>query len=402
MTWEELAPALGAVVVFRNVVQQPPMAALRNFLMLSAQSSVAERAELYGAFVSALFERSCSLSTYLKTALAEDENPYVVALANGKTPPPVLEECAQHELELFSSLTHLDPAELAQRVRYEGWLPRFENTPMDLRSEYAARDVQRCGYGIFANNIMFRLEDGRIVPVRGADPISIDELTGYEFERRQVIDNTRALLAGRPAANILLCGSAGTGKSSTVKATVNLLASEGLRLVELRKEQLLQLPTVLSQLAHNPLKFIIFIDDLSFQQNDDSFGTLKAILEGSTAARGANTVLYATSNRRHLVRETFSDRDGDEVHRDDTMQELLSLSDRFGLTVHFYRPDKALYLRIVHELAREKGVTMAEDELEQRAETYALRRGGRSPRTAAQFTDSLLAGEERERTHADT
>jgi predicted AAA+ superfamily ATPase len=188
----------------------------------------------------------------------------------------------------------------------------------------------------------------------------------------------------------LLCGDAGTGKSSTVKALVNDFYDKGLRLIELRKDQLAFLPYVMGKVSQNPLKFIIFIDDLSFNQNDDNFSMLKAALEGSASARADNAVIYATSNRRHIIKESFGDRDGDDVHRNDTLQETLSLSERFGLTVLFQKPDKKLYLSIVKELAKRKGVSMDEKELEVQAEAFALKKGNRSARAAEQFIESLL------------
>ena len=202
-----------------------------------------------------------------------------------------------------------------------------------------------------------------------------------------------ALLDGLPAANVLLCGDAGTGKSSTVKAIVNGLWQKGLRLIELRKKQLPLLPRVMEQIAHNPLKFIIFIDDLSFAQQDDGFGALKAMLEGSAAAKTPNAVIYATSNRRHIVRESFSARQGDDVHRNDTIEEMISLSARFGLSVLFVKPDKALYLHIVSQLAKANGLHCDENTLTTGAEAFALGRGGRSARAAKQYVDSLLRQE---------
>jgi predicted AAA+ superfamily ATPase len=205
-----------------------------------------------------------------------------------------------------------------------------------------------------------------------------------------VFANTRAFVDGRPAANVLLCGDAGTGKSSTVKAVANAFFNEGIRLIELRKDQLSHLPLVMGKISGNPLKFIIFIDDLSFNKSDDNFSMLKAALEGSASAKAENAVIYATSNRRHIIKESFSDRDGDDVHRNDTLQESLSLSERFGLTVLFSKPDKKLYLRIVKELAKKHEISISEQELEVQAEAFALRKGNRSARCAEQFIDSLL------------
>lgn len=163
-------------------------------------------------------------------------------------------------------------------------------------------------------------------------------MVGYERERKIVVENTRALLKGNYASNVLLAGDAGTGKSATVKAIANAFQKDGLRLIELNKDQLRYIPQLMDHLCQNPLKFILFIDDLTFSEDDPNFGTLKAMLEGSAAARMKNTVIYATSNRRHLVKETFDD--GSDKHQNDTVQERISLSERFGITVTYSRPQK--------------------------------------------------------------
>ena len=238
-----------------------------------------------------------------------------------------------------------------------------------------------------------RSPDGKLLPVLSPDTVELSSLIGYEAERKQVVDNTVALLEGKPAANVLLCGDAGTGKSSTVKAVANRFRPDGVRLIELRKDQLALLPEVMGEIAENPLKFIIFVDDLSFACDDDGFGALKAALEGSASAKASNAVIYATSNRRHLVKETFSSRQGDDVHRNDTMEELMSLSERFGLTVLFSKPKKELYMQIVTALVKENGIEMDPKELELKAEAFALAKGGRSARVAGQFADSLLTQE---------
>ena len=190
----------------------------------------------------------------------------------------------------------------------------------------------------------------------------------------------------------MLYGDAGTGKSSSVKAIANEFAADGLRLVEVKKNQLYQIPALLDSLAQNPLKFILFIDDLSFSANDDNFAALKAILEGSVGGRNQNVVVYATSNRRHLIKETLSDRSGDDIHEADTRQELMSLSARFGLTVTFQRPDKVRFEEILLDLAKQYGVQMPSDQLFIKGEAFAIRAGGRSPRVARQFIELLSAG----------
>ena len=161
--------------------------------------------------------------------------------------------------------------------------------------------------------------------------------------------------------------------------------------MEVRKDQLRAIPKILDELSGNPLKFVLFIDDLSFLKDDDNFNALKAVLEGSVTAKSTNVVIYATSNRRHLIKESFSDREGDEVHRNDTLQEFVSLSERFGIHVSFSKPDKKTFLHIVHHLAKESGIDMEKEELELLAERFALERGGRSARLARQFIDGLLS-----------
>ena len=191
---------------------------------------------------------------------------------------------------------------------------------------------------------------------------------------------------------MLLYGDAGTGKSSTIKAVANAYADQGLRLLEVKKNQIEKIPAISDDLASLPLKFILFIDDLSFAGGDDNFSALKAILEGSVSSGGDNTAIFATSNRRHLIRESMQDRTGDDLHVNDTLQETSSLAARFGLTIVFQRPDREGYLAIVDELAKRYGLDMAPEELHQKAETHALRHNGRTPRLAKQFVELLKSG----------
>lgn len=228
-------------------------------------------------------------------------------------------------------------------------------------------------------------------PVMHPDPQQLSQLSGYERETGIVLRNTEALLSGGTPSNLLLYGDAGTGKSSTIKAVANAYPQKGLRLIEIKKEHLHLLPKLMELLAENPLKFIVFIDDLTFSGNDAQFSALKGILEGSVAARAKNTVIYATSNRRHLVKENADDRSGNDLHLNDTLQEVMSLSARFGMTITYQKPDKASYLSIVQHLAQEYGLQMPQDELFQKAETFAIRQNGRSPRTAKHFVETQLA-----------
>lgn len=247
------------------------------------------------------------------------------------------------------------------------------------------------GYGMYAKNIAFTWRDEEITPVNSIDAIRLIDLKNYELQRNKVIDNTESFIAGHPANNVLLYGDRGTGKSSTVHAILNEYWQQGLRMIEIPKSAVADLSLIREQIADSPMKFIIYIDDLSFDSNDTSFSELKAALEGSLSGKQPNTIIYATSNRRHLIKENFSDREND-VNRGDTMQEQLSLSDRFGLTITFLNPDKKEYLDIVEKLATDRhfadhGVDM--DKLLFKADQWATRRGGRSPRGAKQFIDHV-------------
>lgn len=394
MNIRELSARLHGLVVFRGILQDPVLdkfrAALDALETGAATDALAD-------FESALFARTCNWTEYLLEAVLEDENLCIrrrMPLPDG-TP---LASCLDDELAFFSRLSQVTLQQLLEQAGAAGeegrFLPPWEVAPADFADAYRKRvaEAGRRGYGMFAKYRAFTVSGGALVPVRYPDNQTLDQLPGYEREREKVLANTRALLSGGPAANVLLYGDAGTGKSSTVKAIANAFAPEGLRLVEVKKNQLYQIPELMDTLARNPLKFILFIDDLSFTANDDNFAALKAILEGSVCGNPQNIVVYATSNRRHLVKESFSDRDGDELYAADTRQELMSLSARFGLTVTFLRPEKERFRDIVLALAAQYGIQAPEDTLMIQAEAFALRAGGRSPRVAKQFLQLYQSG----------
>jgi len=247
---------------------------------------------------------------------------------------------------------------------------------------------------------------GSFIGVESPDPVRFSDLVSYELEREEVIRNTLHFLDGRPANNILLYGDRGTGKSSTVKALANEFHARGLRIIEVPKSLLSDFPVIIRRLAGRSLKFILFVDDLSFEDNDENYTALKAMLEGGLETKPDNVLIYATSNRKHLVRERFSDRAGlasgstdDEVRAADTIQEKLSLSDRFGMTVVFSSPDKKTYLEIVEGIVKNRGLEVDREYLHREAMKWELQYNGRSPRTARQFVDWLeaeISGGERE------
>ena len=402
MKLREWNARLHGLVVFRSLLDDPVVAKLLDLTdrMEAGAPGYGPVCDAVAQFEAALFEHTTNWGSYLSAAVLEAETVCVRQAASG-TLAPALQTALDSELAFLQALCGLTLDELLAAVgsatgqaQELAFLPRWETSGIDLPAAYAQRmsEVGKKGYGMFAKHHVFTVENGQLVPVKYPDPQRLSELPGYEKEREKVIANTKALLAGMPANNVLLYGDAGTGKSSAVKAIANEFAPEGLRLVEVKKNQLYQIPDLMDKLAANPLKFILFIDDLSFTANDDNFAALKAILEGSVGGRAKNIAVYATSNRRHLIKETLTDRTGDDIHEADTRQELMSLSARFGLTVTFQRPEKARFETILAELAKQHGIDMPMDQLLVKAEAFAIRAGGRSPRVAKQFIEQCEAG----------
>ena len=375
--------------LFSNVTKKPIFS---YFEKIVDSDSNEERVKAYAGFVGEIYGSRLSLSELVKKYVFEDENVYIKSAAHDLTVSESVKYSLESELSAFSEFASLTAADFASVIEGVELAP-FDSERTDIIPEYRERvkNVGRHGYGIFSSHPMFRLTDsGVIEPILSADKTTVDKFVGYKEEREAVLKNTEAFVEGRPAANTLLCGDAGTGKSSTVKAIANLFFDRGIRLIELRKDQLRLLPEVMGKVSENPLKFIIFIDDLAFNKSDDNFSMLKAALEGSASAKADNAVIYATSNRRHIIKESFADREGsDDVHRNDTMQETLSLSERFGLVVLFSKPNK-LYLEIVHTLAKRFEIEMPVERLDVLAEAFALKKGNRSARCAEQFIESLL------------
>ena len=239
-------------------------------------------------------------------------------------------------------------------------------------------------------------EEGvRIVPITKIAHVQLDELVGYETAKKKLIDNTEAFVKGRRANNCLLFGDAGTGKSSSIKAILNKYYDQGLRMIEVYKHQFQDLNDVIAQIKNRNYKFIIYMDDLSFEEFEIEYKYLKAVIEGGLEKKPDNVLIYATSNRRHLIRETFRDKEerDEELHTNDTVQEKLSLVARFGVTIYFGKPAKKEFQEIVRQLAKRNGIEMDEEKLLLEANRWELSHGGMSGRTAQQFIDYLLGME---------
>lgn len=257
------------------------------------------------------------------------------------------------------------------------------------------------GVGMFGLNKAFRVIGGdkgvTFTPINNMDKVMLDDLIGYEIQKKKLVENTEAFVQGRKANNALLFGDSGTGKSTSIKAIVNEYYDQGLRMIEIYKHQFKDLSNVIASIKNRNYKFIIYMDDLSFEEFEIEYKFLKAVIEGGVETKPDNILIYATSNRRHLIKETWNDRDDMEssngLHRSDTMEEKLSLVNRFGCQICYSKPTQQEYFQIVIELARRSGVTMSDDELKLEANKWELSHGGISGRTAQQFVNYCLGME---------
>lgn len=356
--------------------------------------------------------RHKSLKHYISKLILQDDNAFTKAAAGGNASdlPEAVLNGVKGDLEKLEAIAGVRAEDIYNSVEDKDLrevlktLPEWETGSADapLESDWKNQiDTlinyhKLNGYGMFSKYNAFAWRNHSLYPLAGTDPILLSDLKNYELQRRQVIDNTESFVNGYPANNVLLYGDRGTGKSSTVHAVLNEYAPQGLRMIEISKSDIPDLTLIREQLAESPMKFIIFIDDLCFDSHDDSFGELKAALEGSLSGRKHNTIIYATSNRRHLIKESFSDREND-INRNDIMQEQLSLSDRFGLSITFINPNKKDYLDIVEKIAQDRGLNVNLDRLFLVAEQWASKKGGRSPRCARQFIDFVESAEKRGR-----
>lgn len=369
----------------------------------------------YGQLFKSLSATHKSWQDYLVQKILESDNPFTLQVQHHPLDqlPAELLEAVQYDLTVLQQLWQWHVEDLPQAIGQLGGpvLPALPSTTQTHDSQTVAflkeydhwADAlpalaeyhRQVGCGLMAQYRAFSWHEGQLQGHPYPDEIAMDALVGYEDQRDQLLNNTEALLRGYPALNILLYGSRGAGKSAMIKALLPLYGDRGLRLIEVRKSALIELPQILESLQNCPQKFIIFVDDLSFEEDEESYKALKVVLEGHIAARPHNVIVYATSNRRHLIREFFDDRpspsDGDEIHAWDTVQEKLSLSDRFGLTLTFTPANQETYLKMVRHLAGKANLVLDEADLKFRALQWATRHNGRSGRTARQFIDFLQA-----------
>lgn len=352
--------------------------------------------------------------TYFFDLLLLDENPFSLECERSDEVDPQLCRMAGHDLQNLRGLFSLNWLEICKSsfVRLDCSYPYFAGlTPVDYARQEAKNQIismaaqpdtmamlealksyyRRFGCGQLGRFNAFRWDNG-LQPIAHPDPITMDMIIGYDYQKKVLQENTRAFVAGRPANNILLYGAKGTGKSSSIKALLHSFAEQGLRMVEVTRHQLRDINRITAQLRQRNYRFIVFIDDLSFEDFEVDYKHIKASLEGSLEARAQNVLFYVTSNRRHLVRENWSDRQlgEEEVFPGDSQQEKLSFADRFGISLAYLSPNQELYLQMVQEMAAQEGILMEPEELRNKAIQWELSHHGRSGRSARQFVDDLL------------
>ncbi len=398
------AASADSLTVYRNILSDETVSRFLRLLNAAQGGDAAFFSSAYGAFYKSLSDRCDTLdfAEHLRRLVFFDDNTFSRAASRGLTGQSydLLKTAAIFDLKALGSIAAVDSSRVKSGELWRGnalqelieRLPDFSCSSGFFQQDavLAVSELETFyhekGYGVFAEYGAFRWQ-GSLTGVPHPDPVRLTSLKEYEYERSQVAANTLDFVESRGGGNLLLYGDRGTGKSSTIKALANEYRDQKLRIVELTKEYIHDLPVVLEQLRDVPMRFILFLDDLSFSAEDAAFSALKSVLEGGVTARPENCLVYATSNRRHLIRESFSERNQDDVHGGETLQEKLSLYDRFDRTVNFFAPDQARYLAIVIAIAKERGLHAEKGELERGAIQWAINAGGRSPRTGKQFVD---------------
>jgi predicted AAA+ superfamily ATPase len=395
-----LHTALCCISVYQPVTSLPPMAHLSSLLSLLEETAPSPQA-VYQAYTGIFYSLSKdgydTLGAWLFDRLRFSDSPYGEAAGKGLE-TPALRAAAEREIDTLARAARLSCQGLKEkmaRLLPAPWagavslLPEWPcGVPFDFQSLTAFYRVN--GSGIFASCRAFVWENQQLTPVPNPDMPQEEELVGYQMQRDQVVENTHALLAGHFVNNVLLYGESGTGKSATVKSLLSVPGFENLRLIEVQKEQLDTLPRLMRYLNGKKQKFILFLDDLTFETGDTTPSVLKTILEGGLEPRPVNTAIYATSNRRHLIREFFSERDkGDELDPEETIQEKTSLTERFGLRIPYLGLNQADFLALVERLAAKERLSITPPVLQKKALQWEMHHPGRTPRAARQFIASL-------------
>ncbi|MCE5219727.1 MAG: ATP-binding protein [Clostridium sp.] len=421
---------INSLCIFTNIKEDNVLKKYKSLLkyLNKEEISIEKGISLYNDFVYEILNKDneVSLKKYIIDMIFLDNNSFTSMIDRGDLSNKHIIKQVKYELKALEYIASITSEELKETIIHKGYAKDFEveviNSLIDFEVDsyedydsYKAIDklklnilscdnwgnsleniiefYKQYGTGIFGEYRAFVWEheedNAYLRGIDTPDPVKLKDLVGYEDQKETIIDNTKQFLNGYPANNLLLYGSRGTGKSSTVKAIINEYYTEGLRLIEVDKDKLVDFTKIIRILKNKNLKFIIFVDDLVFEEGEASYSALKTILEGGVENSSSNMLIYATTNRRHLVKETFSERSGDDVHASDAIEEKLSLSDRFGITVSFYSPDQKEYLKIIDGITESKGLEVDTQYLHAEALKWVRWHNARSPRTAKQFINWL-------------
>lgn len=424
--------SIASLLLYQDIMAQEPcetyerlLQCIANYVADGNENSSLRLSYLfaYSRWFRAIASTGYSWRDYIISQILTSDNPFSQTAQTQEFDqlPTALLAATKHDLKILEEMSLWGGDKLVDFIEALGdrpvaWhlptgdLSKFSSTKRSLILKFQATDdwtkllpdladyYQHTGTGIFTDYEAFRWRKGHLEGIAYPDMVQLADLVGYESQRQALYKNTEAFLAGYHALHVLLYGSRGTGKSSMVKSLMYAYSDRGLRLVEVAKDDLKDLPIIAEVLRNVPQKFILFVDDLSFEEEGEDYKALKVVLEGNLSAQPNNLLVYATSNRRHLLREYFSDRPSlktlstnEEVNPWDTVQEKLSLSDRFGLTLTFLNADQDIYLKIVHHLAKRAAIELPLEDLNFRALQWATRNNGQSGRTAHQFIDFLQA-----------
>lgn len=399
---------INSLTIYKKIGQDKIVSMVKNILI--QEDNLPYMAELVSFLINEAEKKGFSgnlFKNYICNSLYSDENIFTLYCENNaEVKNTSIYKMAKADIEIISELANLDLRLLPDAkfmmtaieevmnyvcVKGEKEYTKYDNLNIDNIIEFH----KRAGCGDVSVYKVFKYDDSKKVlkGVSHPDPITFDRLIGYEAQTKVLVDNTEAFLKGYNANNILLVGARGTGKSSSVKALVNKYFDQGLRLVEITKEQIAVLPDILKLLRPRGRRFIVYIDDLSFDENEIQYKYMKSLLEGGSEGKPDNVVFYATSNRRHLIQEKWSDRASGsqdaEIHTTDTLNEKLSLADRFGITITYPKPTPKEYINIVQGIAKQRGIEMNSEELSKEALKWEINQKGMSGRTAVQFINNL-------------
>ncbi|GAB6098564.1 ATP-binding protein [Halanaerocella petrolearia] len=418
---------LDQLVIYRDLLEDDLIKKFRKLISEDTTKNYHQKTKLFHQICHQLINHTTNRKlegnlwhNYLSYLITTSQNSFSLTSEEIKTnfnTSNSLYQAALHDIKILQHLYQFDLTSIANQLRFDSlkFINNFQTTNNNPSSSYYSKRIQQLskafletkdrkkltnkiinhysqGAGKLGLFYSFRWSSEGLVPIKYPDPVNFSDLIGYQKQQEKLVNNTKRLLQNQPTNNILLYGAKGTGKSSSIKALLNKYKEQGVRLIEITKDQIKELPNILDFLNSRGLYFIIFLDDLSFADFETDYKYLKAVLEGRMTVKPDNILFYATSNRRHLIKESWADRNEEtgEVHTSDALEEKLSLADRFGIKIRYDSPNQNDYLEIVTELAKRHDISLPKEDIEKRAKQWAMWQNSRSGRTAQQFINHLL------------